>query len=143
MPKFNIDKIRQIAGEINSSLEKLKRYAELKEDPFLASAERIDSAKYNLIIAIEGVVDICNHIVAKTGGRAPCDYGDCFNILRELKILSDEFTERLKRMVKFRNLLVHIYWQVDNRKVFQIIKNDIRDIEIYLKEISKFIHDDI
>lgn len=115
----------------------------MKEDIFLAYSEKIDSAKYNLIIAIEGVVDICNHIVAKVGGRAPCDYGDCFNILREIKILSDEFTERLKRMVKFRNLLVHLYWQVDNHKVYQIIRDDIGDIEIYLKEISNYIKDNI
>ena len=143
MPRINIDKIRQIAGEINSSLAKLEKYADLKEDIFLASSEKIDSAKYNLIVAIEGVVDICNHIVAKIGGRAPCDYGDCFTILSELNILSKKFSERLKRMVKFRNLLVHIYWNVDNQRVYQIMKSDITDIELYLKEIHKFLQENI
>ena len=141
MPKFNIDRIRQIVGEINVSLSKLKINAALQENEFLSSPEKIDSSKYNLIIAIEGAIDICNHIVAKIGGRSPCDYADCFGVLSELNILPDEFTERLKKMAKFRNLLVHLYWKVDDHKVYQIIKDNIQDIEIYLEKISNFIEE--
>jgi uncharacterized protein YutE (UPF0331/DUF86 family) len=54
--------------------------------------------------------------VAKAGGRAPCDYADCFRILGEIGIFDEEFVEKLEKMAKFRNLLVHLYWQVDNKK---------------------------
>ena len=140
MPKFNIDRIRQITGEINLALSKLEAIGRLNEEDFLNSAEKIDGAKYNLIVVIEGAIDICNHIVAKTGGRAPCDYADCFAILGELGILSGQLIERLKKMAKFRNLLVHLYWQVDNRTVYGIIRKDILDIRTYLREIGKFIN---
>jgi len=104
--------------------------------------DKVDSAKYNLIVAIEGAIDICNHIVARVGGRAPLDHADCFEVLRELKILSDDLVERLKSMAKFRNLLVHLYWKVDDRKVFQILKTDIQNIKEYIKEIKKLIAED-
>ena len=139
MAKFNIDRIRQITGETNRSLFKLGDAAKLDAQDFVNSADKVDAAKYNLIVAIEGAIDICNHIVAKGGGRAPCDYGDCFAILGEMGILSVELTEQLKKMAKFRNLLVHLYWQVDNRKVYEIIKKDILDIKIYLQKIGEFI----
>lgn len=142
MPKFNIDRIRQIIGEINSALSKLEAIGKLNEEDFLRSQEKIDSAKYNLIVAIEGAIDICNHIVARCGGRAPYDYADCFEILRELGLFSAEFSERLKRMAKFRNLLVHLYWNVDNRKVFSIIQKDITDIKTYLQRAIKFTEQD-
>lgn len=38
---------------------------------FLADSDKIDSAKYNLVVAVEAAIDICNHIAAKVGGRAP------------------------------------------------------------------------
>jgi uncharacterized protein YutE (UPF0331/DUF86 family) len=139
MPKFNVDRIRQIIGEVNSSLHKLSKYSSLTEEEFLASEDKVDSAKYNLIVAIEGSIDICNHIVARAGGRAPSDHADCFAVLGELDMFSPEFIEKLKSMAKFRNLLVHLYWKVDNEKVFQILKEDIQDIKNYIKEIGKII----
>ena len=90
-------------------------------------------------MAIEGAIDICNHIVARAGGRAPHDHADCFAILGELNMLSDELVERLKRMAKFRNPLVHLYWKVDNKKVHQILREDIEDIKEYLKNTEKII----
>jgi len=139
VPEFNVDRIRQLLGEINSSLHKLDGYAKLSETSFLSNADKVDSAKYNLIVAIEGAIDVCNHIVARAGGRAPHDHSDCFEVLRELKMLSDDFVDRLKSMAKFRNLLVHLYWKVNDRKVFQIIKTDIQDIKEYMKEVNKLI----
>lgn len=139
MTKFNIDRIRQIIGEINFALNKLEKCSALSEDEFLSDFDKLDSGKYNLIVAIEGAIDICNHIVARMGGRAPCDYADCFAILAELDILPVEFVERLKKMAKFRNLLVHLYWQVDNRRVYQFLKKDIQDLKDYLKSIEKII----
>jgi len=137
--KFNIDRIRQIIGEINSSIHRIQEHTKLSEEEFLSNVDKSDSAKYNLVIGIEGAIDICNHVVARMGGRAPCDYADCFAILGELRIFSDEFVEKLKRMAKFRNLLVHLYWQVDNRKIYQVLKEDIQDLRTYLQGIEKLI----
>ena len=139
MPEFNIDRIRQLIGEINASLHKLSRYASLSEKEFLADPDKVDSSKYNLIVAIEGAIDICNHIVARAGGRAPNDHADCFAVLGELNILSPNFVERLKEMAKFRNLLVHLYWKVDNKEIYKILKKDIQDIKEYIKRVNKFL----
>jgi len=137
VPEYNVDRIREIMGEMNAALHKLAAYAEVSEREFLSHPEKVDSAKYNLIVAIEGAMDICNSIVARAGGRAPKDHADCFEVLKELDFLEAEFVERLKRMARFRNLLVHLYWKVDDKKIHQILKEDIRDIKEYLKIISK------
>lgn len=139
MPEFNIDRIRQLIGEINVSLHKLSQHATLAEKEFLSNSDKVDSSKYNLIVAIEGAIDICNHIVARTGGRAPNDHADCFVILGELNVLSSGFVERLKKMAKFRNLLVHLYWKVDDKEVYQILQKDILDIKEYIKIVNEFL----
>ncbi|OGD26390.1 MAG: hypothetical protein A2Y56_12190 [Candidatus Aminicenantes bacterium RBG_13_63_10] len=88
-------------------------------------------------MAIEGALDICHSIAARGGGRAPRDHADCFEVLGELRFLDERFVDRLKRMARFRNLIVHLYWKVDDKKVFRILKDDIRDIREYLQVIGK------
>lgn len=139
MPEFNIERIKTIIGEINTALSKLEKTKSLNQKEFLDSQEKIDSAKYNLIVAIEGAIDICYHVTAKAGGRAPANYSDCFTILHELDLFPDGLGEKLKQMAKFRNLLVHRYRQVDNQRVFDIIKEEIPVIREYLKSIEVYV----
>lgn len=77
--------------------------------------------------------------MAKEYARAPEDYGDCFRVLKETKILNEQLGERLIKMARFRNLLVHLYWEVDNKRVYEIIKKDIGDIEDFLKKIGRYL----
>ena len=50
MPEYNIDRIRQIMGEVNVAIHKLAGYADISEEQFLSSPEKVDGAKYNLIL---------------------------------------------------------------------------------------------
>ena len=143
MPDFNLDRIRNITGEINAAYSKLEKIKKLNKEEFLASQEKIDSAKYNLIVVMEGACDICNHIAVKAGGHAPKSYSDCFSILEELKILPPELSSKLKLMTKFRNLLVHRYWKIDDARVYDIIKQDIPAISEFVQAIGAYIQQNI
>ena len=139
MPDYNLDRIRNIIGEINAAYPKLEKIKELNKEEFLDSPEKIDSAKYNLIVVMEGACDICNHIAVKAGGQAPTSYADCFSILEELKLLPAELAAKLKLMAKFRNLLVHRYWKIDNDRVYDIIKQDIAAVSEFVKTMDSYI----
>ncbi|MBI2967597.1 MAG: DUF86 domain-containing protein [Bacteroidetes bacterium] len=65
--------------------------------------------------------------------------GECFESLAELSVLSGRSKETLKSMAKFRNLLVHGYWKVNDERVYDYGKNNLSDFEDYLKDIEKFI----
>ncbi len=60
-----------------------------------------------------------------------------FNL--ELKILSPVLAAKLKLMAKFRNLLVHRYWTIDNARVYDIITQDISAVGEYVKEVDAYI----
>lgn len=140
MPEYNFDRVKKLVSEVNTAIEKLEKIKKIDEKEFLLDEEKIDSAKYNLIVAIEGVIDISNHLIAKNKARPPEDYTDTFDVLIELGIISDEFGNSLKKMAKFRNLIVHLYWKVDNKKVYNIIKENLSDIKNFLNIlISKFL----
>ncbi len=55
MLKFNRDKIRKITSEILASLERLDDLKTLSLDDFISDTHKIGSAKYNFIVAIEGM----------------------------------------------------------------------------------------
>lgn len=97
------------------------------------------SAKYSLIVAIEGAVDLCNHLIAKNGFRTPEDYADSFKVLEERGAFDAEFTQTLIQMARFRNRLVHIYWDIDNAELFRIVQSRLGDIRRFLKDFGAYI----
>ena len=107
--ELNQDKVRKITSEILTSIERLEEIKKLPKNIFLSEPHKIGSAKYSLIVAIEGAIDLCNHIIAKNGYRTPEDYADTFKVMTERGAFDAEFTNTLIQMARFRNRLVHIY----------------------------------
>ncbi|MGI9861423.1 DUF86 domain-containing protein [Moorella naiadis] len=97
----------------------------------------IGSAKYQFIVAIEAAIDLSNHIIAQNNWRIPEDYADTFRILGEAGIFPPEFVATLIKMARFRNRLVHIYWDVDNNTLYNILENDLKDFDTYLRAMTK------
>ena len=42
-------------------------------------------------------------------------------------------------MASFRNLLVHEYMEIDRRRVYRVLKNDLGDFERFIKAASKLL----
>lgn len=143
MAEMNLDRLRQLAAEIRRALHQLRALGTVSEREFLADAKAINSAKYLFIVACEGAIDICSHLSARRGGRAPDDYADCFQVLQEMGVLDAGLSHRLARMARFRNLLVHLYSKVDDARVYQTIHHDLGDYELYLRAIAQYLSDDL
>lgn len=137
--EFNPDKVRRITSEIMTALELLEELKSMSKEEFFSDTHKIGSAKYNLIIAIEGAIDLCNHIISKNAFRTPEDYADTFRVLAEKGAFDEKFTDALIQMARFRNRLVHIYWEVDNNELHRIIQSRLKDINKFLKKIGAFI----
>ena len=137
--EYNSDKVRKITSEILTALERLEDLQKLTKAEFIADPHKIGSAKYNLIVAIEGAVDLCNDVISKNGFRTPEDYTDTFMVMKEKGAFDERFTSSLIQMVRFRNRLVHIYWDVDDAELYRIIQTNLQDIRQFLKEYGTFI----
>lgn len=141
--KFNIDLIKRRVGEIKNSIEELQSIASLSREKFLSDTNVVDAAKYKLLLAIEASLSICNHINAKISKKVPETYADCFVILGELGVISKDLAERMAKMAKFRNMLVHIYWEVEDEKIYEIINKDLNDLKMYIGELKNFLRKEL
>jgi len=46
---------------------------------------------------------------------------------------------KLQEMAKFRNLLVYRYAEVETKKLFKIMKDDVKDIKEFIGVILKYL----
>jgi uncharacterized protein YutE (UPF0331/DUF86 family) len=141
--EVNYDRLRDLAGYLRDAVRQLRELATTPRDAFLADARTVNSAKYLLIVAAEAALDICNHLAARRGGRSPADYADCIAVLREIGAVSDDLRRRLVRMARFRNLLVHLYWRIDNAEVYRVIADDLGDFDEYLQSVGRYLGTDL
>jgi uncharacterized protein YutE (UPF0331/DUF86 family) len=60
-------------------------------------------------------------------------------VMSEVGALDSAFSEELKKMAKFRNRLVHLYWQVDDKQVYDILQNRLSDFKRFLDSMASFL----
>jgi len=125
-------------------LEKLNQYLQLLEqlgkkteqqfvnDPFVhGNAERY------LQLAIQTCLDIGNHILANRATKTPDEYRDIFILLGEHDLLPKTLAEKMAPMAGLRNILVHDYLDIDLKKLYLLLKNNLDDFRAFAKAISK------
>ena len=133
----SIEKISQKFIQLENYLELLKQISEESEEAFLKNQIIIGSAKYYLLVSIECCLDVANHIIASQRLRAPTDYADSFTVLEDKGIFHQQLGQRLRQMAKFRNRLVHLYGEIDDKFVYEFLKTDVEDIRKYRKIIMQ------
>lgn len=143
MREVNLDRLRELAGHMRDAVRELEAIGQTPKETFLKDSRLVNAAKYLLIVAAEAALDICNHLAARKGGRSPADYADCIAILREIGALDEELTQRFIRLAKFRNLVVHLYWKVDDAEIYRVIHEDLGDFDRYLGSIGDYLRADL
>ncbi len=113
--------------------------AQVEENLFISDPDKVASAKYHFIVAIEACIDLCNHIIAHNHFRVPEDYGDTFRVMAEVGALSPEFADELVGMGKFCNRLVHLYWEINDRLVHQFLGSRLPDFSRFLKAMADYL----
>lgn len=56
-----------------------------------------------------------------------------FSLRKNPEVLPEALASHLAKMAGFRNLLIHKYWEIEDKKVYQYIKTEIGNIQQYLK----------
>jgi uncharacterized protein YutE (UPF0331/DUF86 family) len=130
-------KLDQMLSNLRRYLEVLRGLADAPRSAFLANPDKIGNAKYHLVIAIECCVDVANHIIASENYRFPRDNADSFVVLVEKGVLDPASQEALRAMARFRNRLVHLYWDVDDERVYEYLAESLDDIRRFGEAVAR------
>ncbi|MBP7411492.1 MAG: DUF86 domain-containing protein [Methanoculleus sp.] len=134
MVSYDEEKVTTLSSELMQACERLRELGRLPREVFTQDPHLVASAKYHLIIGIEAAIDLANHVITKNRWKIPENYADTFCILEEHGFFDKNLGTRLQTMARFRNRLIHIYWDIDNDRIYNLLQEDIGDIEQYLTE---------
>jgi uncharacterized protein YutE (UPF0331/DUF86 family) len=129
-------KLDQMLSNLRGYLQVLKELAAVPKQAFLSNRDKIGNAKYHFVIAIECCIDVANHIIASEGYRIPKDNADSLVVLIEEGVLSSSKEESYRAMAAFRNRLVHLYWDVNDERVFEYLQDSLDDMEAFARSIA-------
>lgn len=132
--------IARLFRDIHDNLSLLDEVRDEGRELFDAQRVRRYGVQYALMAIIEAMIALGHHLIAECGFPAPERNVDTVTILvREGVITSPDLAENLPRMVRFRNLLVHRYWQVEPETVWTVMDQHLDDIRRFCREVDTFL----
>ena len=131
--------IRKRLNRLDEYLGVLKKIQKYSFKEFTAEPERYGSAERFLHLAIEAVIDMGNHVIADLELGTVNWYSDIPRLMAAKKYISSELEEKWTRMIGFRNTLVHEYIDIDRKIVYEVLQNNIEDLEELKRTFAQFL----
>ena len=131
--------IRRRMNRLDDYLTILKKLQQYSFKEFTANPERYGSAERFLHLSIEALIDMGNHVIADSELGVVNWYSDIPKILAEKEFISSELEEKWISMIGFRNTLVHEYIDIDRKIVYDVLQNNIQDLEDLKRAFAHFL----
>jgi uncharacterized protein YutE (UPF0331/DUF86 family)/predicted nucleotidyltransferase len=96
-----------------------------------------DAAVLNVLRTCETAIDLANVIVRDRNLGVPQSSRDSFRLLADAAIISSELSERLQKMIGFRNVAVHQYQTLDMRIAAAVIERDLDDALAFCRRVAE------
>lgn len=135
------EKIFLYLKELVKNLEKWKEYEKISEEEFLSNEDYQNMIMHCMLRAIQASIDIGNEIIRMKKFREPSSYKEVFEILYEKKVIGKDLKEELKFLAGFRNVLVHLYLEIDLKKIYKILKTKRGVLEEFAKIVKKLVEE--
>jgi len=127
MAKLNeyVAMIDEYISNMNAILREVKTEKEFSSKP-----EIYYSVLHLLQLSIQCLIDMSSRLVSMLGARKPKEYSELAEIMYEEGVLDDGERKLFIDMIRFRNLLIHVYAKISPSIVHKIAKESAeRDIK--------------
>ena len=136
---INHELVERKISLILQDLEQLREMAKLDLSQYLADLRNEILSERYLERIIGRVIDINFHIVAEQTLSAPADYYGSFTQLVDFKILDHDSAARYAKLVGLRNRLAHEYNGIDEKMIYDAVKDVVAELPRYLEAVKSFI----
>jgi len=137
LSSVNRDLILKLIRDIHESIQIIQKTASKPFDE-LTHAEKSEMWYY-IIVIVEAILILAQHIARRLYNLQPQTPIHSLKILADKKLLSNEASEELIKLFMLRNLIVLRYWIVDDKKIYENIKNNFKLIQSFIEAIKNVI----
>ncbi len=113
---------------IHRCIERTREEFDEGGESFNNDYSRQDAAILNILRACEQTIDLANHIIKTRKMGIPTSSAESFDLLAKKQILPIKLCDNLKKMVGFRNKIIHEYQRLDLKTVTDVINNGLNDL---------------
>jgi uncharacterized protein YutE (UPF0331/DUF86 family) len=124
---------------LEAMLERLEEIRGVGEEAYLADAQQRLATERLLQLSIQICIDLAAQVVSEQSAPPPSSYSDVFKILGDKGVISGEIAERLGNAARQRNLLVHLYMEIDDKAVFASLAflDDLREFATIVGRLAE------
>ena len=122
--------------KLEQTLADLRRLASNSRETYLASHELETLAERWLHLAADCCLDLANHAIADRDWGQPNTYREAFTALAEKGVLPRQLSERMEGWAGLRNILVHLYLEVDHERLYEVLQEELDDLESYARSMT-------
>ncbi len=127
--------IRRVLKDIETAYKVLVSEVESKD----LDIRDFFTIRYCIIVIVESIATIASRIAGRMGYVIE-GYVESIKFLVKQGIIDSDLGDRLTRLARLRNLLVHRYWEIDDRRIVEEARsNGLEAIKRVLDVFSKLI----
>jgi len=139
---FMDEKLAFQMRQISKYLGRLKEVAQTSREDYLNNSILQSATERYLQLCIESCINVGNRLISMLQVDqqfdAPKTYADVFRELEKHHI-TQNLEPAMIEITKFRNRLVHVYWDISPEVVYNIIHDNLEDFNRYLKQIALYL----
>lgn len=105
------------------------------EGRFFSDPRNLWAAESCLRRALEALLDLGRHLLAKGFGVATTEYKEIAAGLAQAGVLGKSEADLLRDMAGYRNRMVHFYHEVTPEELFSLARNRLGDVEVVLEAL--------
>ncbi|MDH7486519.1 MAG: DUF86 domain-containing protein [Anaerolineae bacterium] len=108
-------------------------------DTYYADKTTRALSEHYLRRAIEATIDLGRHVIVATGLGVPQEYKEVAKTLRDKGVVPYSLGDELIALASMRNVLVHLYWDIDYWRIYEVIANKLPVFEETIRHILAYI----
>lgn len=121
--------------KLNDYLRSLRQMQAVSMDEYLDDDNIQTIVERKLQLAIQVCMDIGSYLIGQLGLTAPDEPENVFVVLGREGIINRDLARRMVGMVRFRNILVHDYLEIDSHIVYHNLAGELDDFDQFSQEI--------
>ncbi len=125
--------------KLDSFVRNLHQLETIPLDEYLADENVQAVVERRLQLAIQSCMDIAGYVVASLALQSPDEPENIFVLLGKEGILSHDLSRRMAGMVRFRNILVHDYLEIDSEIVHAALAGEVADFKQFAADIMTWL----
>ena len=116
-------KVLTLAENIYNNIKLLEKNIENYSIERVVEEEFLFNAVLHILqISIQSLIDLASHVIAESGLGAVSTYAEIPIVLEKHGIISKDESNIFRKIIGFRNVIVHLYLEVSKKLVKSLLK---------------------